>query len=66
MYYGMNLVASSKKEFVPSRNNSVQYSQPGFTKECKKVARKKNKLYDRAKEQNCNTTEHFLKKQPII
>ena len=42
------------ERFVPSKMTSKRYSQPWFTKKCKRAIRKKNRAYKKAKRTNDN------------
>ena len=42
-------VSNTQDKYVPSKTSSVRYSQSWFTSHCKKLVRKKKKLYQKAK-----------------
>ena len=49
-----SFVISAQDIYVPSKWSSIRYTQPWFTTDCKKLVRKKKKLYCKAKKSNQN------------
>ena len=50
-------ISENQDKYVPSKMSSVRYSQSWFTRNCKKLVRKKKKLYQKAKRSKLSTVQ---------